>query len=273
MPPLTSFAGAYPQPPTKPKGRGVPLLPVKGVTPAVQPLEFRAKYPTENPGVVGAPSGPRADRPAIPPGTKDASHPDFASQVRPPPSGPSKKDPYLSSTRGPSSYRPSPQSPPLLPQTPSQQRATLSNSAPNGNVAVQLALAPDVPNDQIQHVSHSCLHHLSPPFTTESSQERMLEERARASQRGKRVISQSPPPAKRTRGAGSNHGFSKPRNMTGPNSVPVSNARQFGKRVDEDQVRWALGAYENAYLRHFNWQASDDAMVNNSVRISTSYLF
>ncbi len=61
--------------------------------------------------------------------------------------------------------------------------------------------------------------------------------------------------------------------MTSPNSVPVSNARQFGKRFDEDQVRWASGAYENAYLQHLNWQASDDAMVNNSVSISTSSLF
>lgn len=49
----------------------------------------------------GAPSGPRSNRPVIPPGTKDASHPDFASQARPPPSGPSKFGP---TPRGPAGY-------------------------------------------------------------------------------------------------------------------------------------------------------------------------
>jgi len=159
VPPPTSFAGAYLPPPTKPKPRGVPLLPVKGVIPHGIRRDLPGTKPsTENPGVLGAPSGPRADRPAIPPGTKDASHPDFASQARLPPSGPSKKDPYLPSTRGPSSYRPA-QSPPLMSSTSPQQRPIPPHSAaPNGAVALQSTPTPDATNDtiaQIQHVSIS----------------------------------------------------------------------------------------------------------------------
>jgi hypothetical protein len=46
----------------------------------------------EPPTVPGAPSGPRGDRQVIPQLViKDASHPDFASQSKPPPSGPSKR--------------------------------------------------------------------------------------------------------------------------------------------------------------------------------------
>lgn len=72
----------------------------------------------------------------------------------------------------------------------------------------------------------------------------MLEEQARASQRPKRQTSISPPPAKRNRN-GATDDFSRSssalRGLKGPNSVPLSNSRQFGKRMDsDDQARRRL---------------------------------
>jgi hypothetical protein len=216
----------------------------------------------------------------MPPGTKDASHPDFASQARLPPSGPSKRDPYLGVARGPSSYRPGPQSPPLMSPSPLQHRPTpLHPAAQNGNATVQLALAPDASNDaaaQIQHVCNLCWNTTTRPLTVDHLQERMLEERARASQRSKRAMSRSPPPAKRNRGGGPSQGFSKqtPRGVTGPNSVPMSNVRPFGKPVeDEDQVGCVSGADRTARSRLLNEKANNhhlESELNNAVSPSTS---
>lgn len=96
VPVTTSFPGATPPIPTRPKNRGGP--PAKGIAaPFYLGTNTNAETlsgmpPIDPPPVIpGAPVGPRADRPVPPTPLKDASHPDFASQARPPPSGPSSK--------------------------------------------------------------------------------------------------------------------------------------------------------------------------------------
>ncbi|KAF8329414.1 uncharacterized protein EI90DRAFT_3062531 [Cantharellus anzutake] len=186
--------------------------------------------PKEPPVVPGAPSGPRGDRPVVPPGVKDASHPAFASQTRLPPSGPSRRGPPTSQPEAGEGNKAVPTGP--------RVRTTSAVSAVSSETERVASKQTPTLTGPPHHVPEVSAANLVRRAQIERERDEAIAQRdqEQTSRRNKRVASASPPPAKSRKISPSPNrqrfqspSPAVPKRITGSNNVPVAKVRTFGK--------------------------------------------